>query len=95
MLNEIVGFSAGFVGAIMTVPQVYKVVVTKSTKDISLLFVFLNLLCSVLWLWYGILIMDWPIIITDVALGVQFIIIALYKIYFDIIKKDENTTNDN
>ena len=95
MLNEIVGFSAGFVGAVMTVPQVYKVMVTKSTKDISLLFIFLNLLCSLLWLWYGILIMDWPIIITDLALCVQFVIIGLYKLYFDIIKKNESAIDNN
>ena len=89
-MKEIVGYVAGFVGAGMMFPQVYQVIKTNSTKDISLNSIILIIICSILWVWYGILIVDWPLIITDVVIIIEEIIILIYKIKNDIIHKNSN-----
>lgn len=89
-MKEFVGYVAGIVGAGMMFPQVYQVVKTNSTKDISIGSVSLIIICSFLWVWYGILIKDLPLIITDVVIIIEEIIILIYKIKNDIIRKNLN-----
>ena len=61
----IIGLSAAAMGGISLFPQVLKVIRTKSTKDISRE-MFLLLAGSIfLWLIYGILLKDFPIIIAN------------------------------
>ena len=81
MKKEYIGYAAGAVGGIMMAPQVYKVIQTNSTKDISPLSILLIILCSLLWIWYGILINDFPIIIADVVMILEefIILIAMEK----------------
>ena len=89
-MKDIVGYVAGFVGAGMMFPQVYQVVRTNSTKDISLNSIILIIICSLLWVWYGVLIIDWPLIITDVVIIIEELVILIYKIKNDIIHKNSN-----
>ena len=79
-MKDIIGYSAGIIGASMMIPQVYRVIKTNSTDDLSIYSILLTILCSILWLWYGIIITDYPIIITDLALIIQETIILGYII---------------
>jgi MtN3 and saliva related transmembrane protein len=79
-MKNIVGATAGMLCVVSVTPQVYQVIKTNSTRDISLGSVLLMILMSVLWVWYGILIMDWPIILTDVGVILQEFVILAYKI---------------
>jgi MtN3 and saliva related transmembrane protein len=80
MKKEFIGYAAGVVGGIMMVPQVYKVIKTNSTTDISFMSILLIVLCSLLWIWYGIIIDDFPIILADVIMILEELIILIYKI---------------
>lgn len=76
-LTGFIGTAAGFVSTITFLPQVIKIWKTKSTKDLSsltLLFLFLNVS---LWLIYGILIKDFPIMGTN-GIVLSMIIIMIY-----------------
>jgi len=64
----------------MMAPQLYKVIKTNSTTDISFMSILVIILCSLLWIWYGILIDDFPIIIADVVMILEEFIILIYKI---------------
>ena len=79
-MKDIVGVSATIICVLSVTPQVYQVIKTNSTRDISLESVLLMILMSVLWIWYGLLIMDWPVILTDVGVVIQEMIILVYKI---------------
>ncbi|MEC7784400.1 MULTISPECIES: SemiSWEET family sugar transporter [Leeuwenhoekiella] len=69
-METIVGTTASIFTTIAVLPQVYKVLRTKSAKDISLP-MFMCLLIGVgSWTIYGILKEDWPIIITN---GLSFL----------------------
>ena len=74
-----IGTAAGFVSTITFLPQVIKIWKTKSTKDLSsltLLFLFLNVS---LWLLYGILINDLPIMGTNGIVLTMIIIMIYFK----------------
>ena len=62
---DIVGYVATFVIAWSLAPQVIKSLKTKSTKDISLLWNSVSTAGLALWLIYGILIVNWPLIVSS------------------------------
>ena len=88
---EIIGLTAAAMGGFSLFPQVLKVLRTKSTKDISRE-MFLLLATSIfLWLIYGILLSNFPIIIANFFGLIQAIIILLYKIKNQIRKKEKHS----
>ncbi len=62
MLEDILGFAAGTLTTIAFVPQFLKAWKTKSTKDISLFMFLIFTIGVALWLIYGIMKLDYPII---------------------------------
>jgi len=76
----------GIVAAILTtasfLPQAIKVIKTKETKDLSLSMYSMFFLGVVLWLTYGILIMNIPVIIANAVTFVLSGIILMMKIKY-------------
>ncbi len=50
---ELIGFLAGLLVAISSLPQLIKSWKTKSTKDVSTLWLLINILGQILWISYG------------------------------------------
>ncbi|MCL4381591.1 SemiSWEET family transporter [Candidatus Marsarchaeota archaeon] len=82
----ILGFAAGFILIIAYVPQVFKTIKTKSTKDISLLFTILIFTGDVLWIIYGIIINSSPLILTNSVLAILISPILIIKVKNDLKK---------
>ena len=77
---DIIGLIAGAMGGFALFPQVLKVLKTKSTKDISRE-MFLLLASSIfLWLIYGFLLNNYPIMIANFFGIIQSFIILYFKI---------------
>jgi len=77
---DLIGLTAGAVGGFSLFPQVLKVLKTKSTKDISRE-MFLLLASSIfLWLIYGLILNNFPIIIANFFGFIQALIILYFKI---------------
>jgi MtN3 and saliva related transmembrane protein len=77
---DIIGLMAGAMGGFALFPQVLKVLKTKSTKDISRE-MFLLLAGSIfLWLIYGILLNNFPIMLANFFGIIQAFIILYFKI---------------
>lgn len=70
---EIIGIFAGFFTTIAVIPQIYKALKTRRVNDLSPVFFTILLLGVGLWTVYGIMKVDWPIIITN---GICFILNA-------------------
>ena len=85
----ILGYSAGIFGVIPMIPQIYKSYQTKSTNDLSLLFIVLNIISSILWTTYGFLVNDMPIFICSLFFGILYLIIFCMKIYYDYYYSEE------
>ena len=84
-MESYLGYLAAFCTTIAFIPQAAKVYKTKHTKDISLgMFSLLNV-GFILWLWYGILILSYPIIIANSFTIIIAIYIFINKIKLDVL----------
>jgi MtN3 and saliva related transmembrane protein len=76
------GYFAGTLTVVSFIPQVYKTWKTKETKDLSFgAFALLVTACS-LWAIYGIIIKDWPVILTNVGMVLLVGAIGVAKLRF-------------
>ncbi|NBC04435.1 MAG: hypothetical protein GVY20_12120 [Bacteroidetes bacterium] len=82
--HTIIGLAAGFCTTIAFLPQALKTWKTKSAKDLSLSMYSVFCTGIVLWLTYGIMIQDIPIILTNVI----SMILASSILYFKLSFKD-------
>lgn len=74
-----VGILAGVCTTISSLPQAIKVIKTKSTQDLSLTMYIMLILGLILWLIYGVLIKNIPIIVANIfPLGLD-VVILIYK----------------
>lgn len=76
MLEDVIGFAAGFLIAVSMLPQVVKSYGTKSVKDISFLMLCTIMVGTALWVIYGAMIMSLPIIAMG---GFGFLVNLAYK----------------
>lgn len=74
---QLIGLLGSSTISIAFIPQTYLIVKSGNTKDISLVFVCLNLLASSLMLYYGISTLIVPIIISNTSVFTNNSIIAI------------------
>jgi MtN3 and saliva related transmembrane protein len=76
--TEIVGISAGICTSISLLPQLIKLLKNKKAEDISLFYLLILFIGLALWIWYGFLREDIPILVTNgFSLVINGIIIIL------------------
>ena len=80
MIEEIIGYLGGIFIAISFIPQVVKSYKTKRVSDLSLGMIIAQIIGTVLWLTYGILVQGKPIILMNSF----FIFVILYLLYLKI-----------
>ncbi|MEW6015044.1 MAG: SemiSWEET transporter [Candidatus Zixiibacteriota bacterium] len=79
---SLLGYLAGTLTTLSFLPQLIKVIKSRSTKDISLLMFVVICIGIFLWLVYGILIGSPPIIIANVVTLAIAGMILLYKLRY-------------
>lgn len=77
---SVIGGLAGILTTVAIIPQILKAVKTKQVDDISPIFLSILIIGLGLWVVYGLMIRDFPIIITN---GVSFLLngIMLFLYY--------------
>ena len=92
ILIDFFGYSSGVLVGITLLPQVIKVFKTKSTKDLSFMFLSISLVASIFKLIYGVLINQLPIVVTAPVIGIETLVIMIAKCIFDkkIDKEEPN-----
>ena len=78
----IIGFLAAFCSTISYIPQLLKVMHSKSTKDLSLTTFLLLFLGLSLWLTYGILKRDVPLMAANIITLFFILMILVHKIKY-------------
>lgn len=76
------GFAAACCTTIAFLPQVIKTYKSKSTKDLSTVMASLLVTGVALWLIYGILVIDWPIIIANFLTLAMVMILLFFKLRY-------------
>jgi MtN3 and saliva related transmembrane protein len=79
---EILGLIAGTITSITFLPQVIKVWQTKSAKDLSLMMLLLLMLGVILWLIYGLILMNVAIIYTNSMVLAMSLILLFFKLKY-------------
>lgn len=81
-ITEIIGYAGGVLTTVCLVPQLWRIISTKSSGDISIV-TFLVLLCGqALWITYGVLTDDLRIIFPNVISVVLSLSIVCSTVYF-------------
>jgi len=78
----ILGFAAAVLTTISFFPQLIKTIKTKQTKDISIGMYILITIGILLWLVYGLLRTDYPVIIANAAAFIITFTIFIFKIIY-------------
>lgn len=81
-ITSFFGFLAGILTTISFVPQLLKVLKTKSTKDISLAMFIIFTVGVFCWLVYGILSASLPIIVSNLIMVILASVILAFKIKY-------------
>jgi len=81
-MNTLLVDAVGMTGAVLTtvcwVPQAVKIIRSRETRAISLTGTLAFTIGIVFWLIYGLALMDWPLIASNVVtLGLMLVIVAL------------------
>ncbi|MEP7252149.1 MAG: SemiSWEET transporter [Ginsengibacter sp.] len=77
-ITQVIGIIAGIFTGISLLPQLFKIIREKKTEDISTWMLLILMGGLALWIVYGILITNWPIVITNAfSLLVNIIILVL------------------
>lgn len=81
-VTSLVGFTAALFTTSSFLPQAIKTIRTKNTKDLSLVMYIIFSAGVALWLIYGIIISDFPVIIANSVTLVFALIILIYKLKY-------------
>lgn len=82
MNENLLGITAGVLTSIAMIPQLIKVIREKNVKDISLVMLLILISGLSLWVWYGILKNELPIILSNsFAVLVNISLLICYMIY--------------
>jgi MtN3 and saliva related transmembrane protein len=82
LIENFIGTAGGIVSSVTFLPQVIKIWKTKSAKDLSMMTLFFLILNVSLWLTYGLLKTDFPLIITNSIVLTMILIMVYFKLKF-------------
>ena len=83
---DIIGYIAASIVIITPIPQLYKIIKTKSSKDISILTYIFLLLAQILFIFYGLLKKDFIIIFTNITSSFITTFIVIFSLYFQLTR---------
>ena len=89
----ILGLVASIYGLLMRIPQIYKIIVTKSATDLSYVSIFIGCSSEVLWFAYGYIQNDISIISSSCGHFTIVFTLLLIKCYYDRKKRLEIQDN--
>lgn len=77
-----IGYIAAILTTISFLPQAIKVIAYKETKSISLRMYIMQAVGLVLWILHGVIIIDYPLIISSIISAILVFIILAYKLIY-------------
>ena len=89
----ILGLVASIYGLLMRIPQIYKIIVTKSATDLSYVSIFIGCSSEVLWFAYGYMQNDISIISSSCGHFTIVTTLLIIKCYYDRKKRLEIQDN--
>ena len=95
-MNSVFGWIASAITLIYKLPQIYKIIVTKQSNDISIVSYFVQSVGYIFYILHGVTQKDYPIILMGSgALFQSIILMILYYVYKNNKKKSETESENN
>ena len=91
--KQIIGYTGGTLLNITFLPQIYRTFKTKQTDDISLVFMILQVITSILYVVYSFLLDEQPLIVSNIILLCELLTLLAGKIMFSYVYKKKNELN--
>ena len=91
--RQIIGYTGGTLLNITFLPQIYRTFKTKQTDDISLVFMILQVITSMLYVVYSFLLDEQPLIVSNIILLCELLTLLVGKIMFSYVYKKKNELN--
>ncbi len=88
-ITTLIGYAAASLSILNQFPQAIKVIKTRDTHSLSLSMYCIVEVCISLWLVYGIILEDWPLIVGNAISLIPITYIWLTKIYHTFSGKDK------
>lgn len=82
MMVRYLGYFAGTLTVVSFLPQVIRAWKSRQTRDLSMAMYAILITASSLWTVYGIIIHDWPVIMTNVLMVTLNLAIATAKVRY-------------
>jgi MtN3 and saliva related transmembrane protein len=79
---EIAGHTGAFLSGVTFIPQVYKAWKTKSVGDLSLAMMLIVISSTIIWLYYAVSLMLWPVILANTFVGLLSLVLIYFKFTF-------------
>ena len=83
LASQILGYIGGGLVVSLNIPLIVKVVKEKSSASLSVPFLILNFLTGIVFISYGVLINQWPIIGNNIAYNIIVLILIGLKVHYD------------
>ncbi len=81
MLITIIGICAGILVATSMIPEIIRCYKTKSTRDLSIVWLLMNMSGQILWIVYGLYINAWVLIGMSIAMIILIGILLYLKLF--------------
>lgn len=89
--TEILGYIASVVTTVSALPQLYKILKTKSARDVSVPMFVLLAVGNILWFLYGLLLGSIPVVTANILLFVISSTIIIFTLKFNKAEKNCKT----
>ena len=90
-LTTIIGFIAAAASTVSFAPQAWKIIKSRKTDDISLAMYVVTVSGFALWTVYGILLNEWPLIVTN---SICFVLSGFILLMKTLPRRQKNTVAD-
>jgi MtN3 and saliva related transmembrane protein len=91
MWISVIGFVAAFFSMISFVPQALKVIRSKNTECLSASTYMLTVAAFALWTTYGIILLNWPLILTNSVC----LIFSSFIMFMVTMRSEDNASSSN
>lgn len=82
MDKEIIGIAAGICTSTALIPQAVKSIKEKKASEVSVFMFVILLIGNGLWTWYGLILKDFPIIITNMFAFLMDVLMLVLKLKY-------------
>jgi len=86
-ITHLIGISAGIFTSISMLPQLIKIIREKEAENVSIVMILVLSFGLALWIVYGIMREDWPLIVTNSVSVTINMIMLFYRIRYNGVKE--------